>query len=245
METVDIRILARRLEKAEAELQKCSQFAVASQYASSRMHDINNPLAAVANLVYLIKMQANDPVRVLEYADIIEQQVDAMAAIANQVLSFHREQVSKEFDLIDLVDSTLKLHQNRISKGNVELVRNYRSPARAGIYGAEILQVVSNLVLNALDAMPLAGGQLNVTIGTTAEDVHITFTDNGSGIHPDSFDDIFQPYKTTKANGTGLGLWMCKRIVDKHKGRLTFTSSRETGRSGTTFELVLPVEAAA
>jgi signal transduction histidine kinase len=80
-----------RLEQAEAALQKCSQHAVASQYTAAMMHEIHNPLSAIANLVYLIKLKATEPANVLEYADVIEKQVRVLSGIAGQVLSFHRE----------------------------------------------------------------------------------------------------------------------------------------------------------
>jgi signal transduction histidine kinase len=235
-----------RLEQAEAALQKCSQFAVASQYAAAMMHEIHNPLSAIANLVYLIKVNATEPANVLEYADVIEKQVKVLSGIAGQVLSFHREQtLAKELDLVDLVDSSLKLHQSRISAANVAVTRNFRSPATASIFGAEILQVISNLLLNALDALPEHEAQLHIRIRATADYVHITVADNGAGIHPDVLKRLFEPYQTTKADGTGLGLWMSKRIIDKHKGKLAVRSSQSKPRSGTTFRLSLPTKTAA
>jgi signal transduction histidine kinase len=237
--------LVSKLERAEAELQKCNQLAVASQYASAMMHEINNPLAAIGNLVYLIKLQAREPDRVFEHADVIEKQIEVMSGITNRVLSFHRAQTCKDFDLVELVDSTLKLHQSRIASKNVLVKRDFKPPAVAKIFGAEILQVISNLVLNALDALPAREAKLHVRIRAARDQVHITVADNGAGIGRDMMKRLYEPYKTTKPNGTGLGLWMSKRIVDRHKGKLGVRSCQAERRSGTTFRLSLPIKAAA
>ena len=238
--------LRLKLEWMEAALLRCNRLAVASQYAVAMMHEVNNPLEAIANLVFLIKLQANDTTKVMDHANVLENQLAILAGVTHQVLSFHREQISaKDFDLIDLVESALRLHHARLTRGDVALVRDFRVPAMASIFGAEILQVISNLLLNSLDALPERDAQLRIRIRTAKDSVHITVADNGSGMHPEVMKHLFEPYKTTKIEGTGLGLWLSKQIVEKHKGKLTVRSSQAKERGGTTFRLSLPVKRAA
>jgi len=238
--------LRKRLEFAEAALQRCEKFAVASRYAAAIMHEVNNPLSAITNLVYLTKTEPSIPRKVEEYMALIEDQLKTLAAVTKQVLAFHREQVSaKDFDIIDLMDSALKLHHIRLTAGDVALIRDFRPPAVAGVFGSEILQVMSNLLLNSLDALPRRDAKLRIRVETKKQAVHITVSDNGSGMSPGTLKNLFQPYMTTKSEGTGLGLWLSQRIVNGHRGKLVVRSSQAEGRRGTTFRLSIPLEYAA
>jgi signal transduction histidine kinase len=234
--------LRNRLAQAEAALQQCERRAVANRYAGAMMHEVNNPLAAITNLVFLTKLKAGDSEKVLEYMSVIEGQLANLTNVTNQVLTFHRDQHSaKDFDLIDIVESALKLHQGRITSGEVALIRDFRAPATASVFGSELLQVISNLLLNSLDALPERNAQLRIRVRTVRDAVHITISDNGAGMAPDVRKALFQPYKTTKETGIGLGLWLSRRIVDKHNGKLRVRSSQARGRQGTTFRLSIPL----
>ena len=230
----------------EAALRNCEKLAVATKYAGAVMHEVNNPLAAITNLIYLAKLQVQQPEKVLEYLSTIEDQLETLRNVTAQVLTFHREQVStRDFDLIDIVESALKLHSGRLSSVEVALVRTFHPPATASVFGSEILQVISNLLLNALDAMLEKGAQLHVRVRSIGKDVHITVADNGYGMSAQTLERLFEPYRTTKSSGTGLGLWLSQRIVKKHNGRLRVRSSQVPGRTGTTFRLSVPIKPAA
>jgi signal transduction histidine kinase len=116
-----------------------------------------------------------------------------------------------------------------------------KGPATARVFAGEILQVVSNLIINALDAVPEAGGVLSLRLKTVGGKVHISVTDNGSGIHPSMQKLLFEAHQTTKSHGTGLGLWLSKSIAEKHKGTITYRSEKRAGKTGTTFKLSLPI----
>jgi signal transduction histidine kinase len=112
---------------------------------------VNNPLAVITNLVYLTRKEPGNPQKVEEYMALVEEQLKTLAAVNKQVLVFHREQsAAKDFDIIDLMESALKLHHPRLTAGDVALVLDFRPPAVASVFGSEILQVVSNLLLNSL-----------------------------------------------------------------------------------------------
>jgi C4-dicarboxylate-specific signal transduction histidine kinase len=234
--------LQKRLEQTEQALQRCERLTVASRYAGAVMHEVNNPLAAITNLVYLTALQADDPDRVRENLRVIDTQLKTLSKVTSQVLTFHREQpCAKDFDLIEIMESALKLHANRLENSNIALTRDFRRPAIASVFASEILQVVSNLLLNAFDAMPSKSAQLQLRIYTRKDAVHITVSDNGIGIPPEVRKRLFTPHLTTKATGTGLGLWLSMGIVQKHGGSLRVRTSHLPGKSGTTFRLSLPI----
>ncbi|WP_185827327.1 ATP-binding protein [Edaphobacter aggregans] len=103
------------------------------------------------------------------------------------------------------------------------------------------MQVISNLIINALDAVPETGGVLSLRVRRHKGKVHLSVTDNGHGVTPAMAKVLFQAHRTTKSHGNGLGLWLSKSIAEKHNGTLTYQRETRTGRTGTTFRLTLPV----
>jgi signal transduction histidine kinase len=235
------RILGDRLEKAEKALERCERLALASRYAGAIMHEVNNPLEAITNLVYLTKLQKSNADQVVANMCVIEEQLKALGRVTSRALTFHREHGdAKEIDLVDIAESALRLHADRLARHSITIDRQFRGPALAAVSGSEILQVLSNLILNAVDALPLDTGRISVRVKRNSQSVHILISDNGSGV-PDKFASrLFEPYVTSKDSGTGLGLWLSKRIITKHGGTLRFRGSRREGRSGTSFRISLP-----
>jgi signal transduction histidine kinase len=238
--------LKEQLRLAERALERSERLAVASRYASAIMHEVNNPLEAITNLVYLTKIQKDQPEQVVENMDVIEDQLKTLGKVTHQALTFHREQqTAKEIDLVEIAESALKLHSDKLTRHRIEVKRRYRGPALATVFGSEILQVVSNLILNAVDVLEDGKGSICVGVKRCPQCMHVTVTDNGPGI-PDSFAArLFEPYVTSKASGTGLGLWLSSRIIAKHGGTLRFRTSRAEGKTGTTFRISLPNSLAA
>jgi signal transduction histidine kinase len=242
MEKTNEQTLRERLNQAEKALERSERLAVASRYAGAIMHEVNNPLEAITNLVYLTKIQKGDPRQVFENMLVIEEQLATLGRVTSQALTFHREHAeAKEFDLVDIAESALQLHADKLARHQISIDRQFQGPARATVFGSEILQVLSNLILNAVDALPRGEGRISVRVKSTGQSVHILVSDNGEGI-PDEFSSrLFEPYVTSKISGTGLGLWLSHRIVSKHRGTLRFRSSRKQGRSGTSFRISLPL----
>jgi signal transduction histidine kinase len=218
---------------------------VASRYAGAIMHEVNNPLEALTNLVYITKNEPANPDRVQRNMEIAESQLLRLGEITRKTLSFYRDQTeTKDFDLAEIAESALKVHLHRAQRQNVDIRKRVTGPAMASVFAGEILQILSNLILNSLDALPESAAVLCVRVGISQDKVHITIADNGAGIEPSIYNNMFQPHLTTKSNGTGLGLWLSRRIVEKHNGTLICRSSRQPGRSGTTFRLSLPTSQA-
>ena len=233
--------LSARLRAAEEALLRSERLAVASRYAGAIMHEVNNPLEALTNLVYITKHEPADPDRVQRNMEIAESQLLRLGEITRKTLSFYREQTeTKDFDLVEIAESALKAHSHRTNRQNVTIRKRVAGPAVASVFAGEILQILSNLILNSLDALPENDPVLCVRVRTSQDKVHITIADNGAGIEPSIYENMFQPHRTTKSHGTGLGLWLSRRIIEKHNGTISCRSSRRPGRSGTTFRLSLP-----
>jgi signal transduction histidine kinase len=215
--------------------------AVAGQFAAVVMHEINGPLEAVTNLNYLIQQDADNAALVRQYSQLIEEQVLNLIKLSRQTLSFYRSEENREVvAMASLAEAALRVHQKNIFAKQIRIRRNLPSDVTAEVHPGDMLQVISNLVANAIDALPEAG-VLQIRVKRRPQEVRIIIADNGPGI-PDSIRSrIFEPFFTTKRErGTGLGLAISKSIVEKHQGRIRTRSSTRNTRSGTIFHISLP-----
>jgi signal transduction histidine kinase len=235
--------------KAELALIESEKLAVVGRLASSIAHEINNPLESVTNLIYLAQVaETLDESR--SYLTTAEIELRRAAAITSQTLRFHRQATNPQLmNVRDLNDTVLSIYQGRISNAHVRIEHRTRSRRKVHCFDGEIRQVISNLISNALDVMP-SGGRLCVrereaTNWRTGEPgVSITIADNASGMSPEVQSHIFNPFFTTKGvTGTGLGLWVSKEIVQRHRGVLNVRSSQSPAHHGTVFTLFLPFDA--
>jgi len=218
--------------------------AVANRFAGAIMHEVNNPLEAITNLVFLTKLNAGNPARVLENMETIDQQLSILGRVTRQSLKFHHDHSAlTECDLVEVAKSALKIHADKIGRHHVSVEPLFCASAKALIYEAEILQVISNLLLNALEALSASQDSRRLLIRVTESGpaAHITIADSGPGIPEHFKHNLFEAYRTSKPAGTGLGLWISKRIIDRHRGSIRLKSSRTIGSSGTTFRVSIPL----
>lgn len=217
------------------------QRATAGRLALEIMHEIRNPLETLGHLCYLAEQEAEDPNQVREYMHMAEEQIRNLSRIASQTLSFAKlSQERKPIDLVTLAESALRIHQRTIEVKRIHLVRKLPTDLVARLQGSRMLQVISNLVANALESMP-EEGQLTICVKKCSGCVEFIVADNGSGIAPASLEHLFQPFFTTKQNGgNGLGLSLSKRIVEDHGGKMSVRSSVRPGRNGSVFKVRLP-----
>ena len=132
--------LLNRLDRAERALERSERLTVASRYASAIMHEVNNPLEAITNLVYLTKIQKDDAEQVFKNMLVIEEQLQTLGRVTNQALTFHREHASaKEMDLVEIAESALKLHADKLIRHGITIDRRFHGPALSTVYGSEIL----------------------------------------------------------------------------------------------------------
>ncbi|HLY43163.1 MAG TPA: CHASE3 domain-containing protein [Terracidiphilus sp.] len=231
---------------AEEVLRQFEKLSAAARLSAAIAHEINNPLGAVTNLIYLAKQAPEVPGPVVEQLALAEEELERVAHAARQALGFYRESLQPErIDVPELIESVLKIFATRIALRKIKVERSLLQCSP--VYGVrgEIRQVISNLLVNAIEAVNEGG---TIFIGTqpvgTARDqaVEIMITDDGHGIASEHLDHIFEPFFTTKAGtGTGLGLWVAKEIIERHRGSIKVQQSDATcGGCGTTFIVRLP-----
>ena len=237
-------ISARR--RAERLLVEREKLATVGQLATSIAHEINNPLEAILNLLYLAKV-SNDLEEVRGYLAQAETEVEHVAQIASNTLRFRKEQAQPvPTSVCELLESVLILYKGKLAECRIQVHLQKRDFPDLVCYPSEIRQVLSNLVRNAIDAMP-GGGALSVRVRSSTcwktgnEGARITVADTGHGMNKETCSRICEPFFTTKgSSGTGLGLWVTATILTKHHGHLHVRSSDRPERSWTAFSLVLP-----
>jgi PAS domain S-box-containing protein len=231
-------------KQSEEAVRRSEKLATAGRLAASIAHEINNPLEAVINLLYLAR---HDPNHAGEYLTLAEQEVGRVAQLAQQTLGFVRDASSPgTMDPAAIMDEILQLYSRKLESRHVHVTRRYRSDCRIRGYSGELRQLLANLLVNAVDAMA-DGGSLQVRVATGRDwssgiaGVRITVADNGSGIPQHTLTQIFEPFYTTKKDtGTGLGLWVSRGIVQKHGGSIRVRSRADGRVTGTVFSVFLP-----
>jgi PAS domain S-box-containing protein len=231
------------LKRAESALIQAEKLAAVGRLAASISHEINNPLEAITNLIYLAKGHDELPPEVAEHLAIAESEVLRCSQITTQTLRFHRQSSGPtSTTAAQLFDSVITLYQGRLSNRNITVHRGTLTPTPFHCLEGEIRQVLSNLVANAIDAMRQGGRLLlrahHAIHPIGARGVRITIADDGHGMPPEVQARIFQPFFTTREMaGTGLGLWITKDIIDSHGGQLKVRSRPDYG---TVFSVFLP-----
>ena len=236
-------------KQSEEAIRRSEKLATAGRLAASVAHEINNPLEAVLNLLYLAR---HDSSRAEQYLSMAEREVGRVASLAQQTLGFVRETNSPApTNPAQIMDEILVLYSHKLESKNIRVARRYNATCEILGYPAELRQLLSNLLVNAVDALPL-GGTLQVRVAAGhqwrdgAEGVRITVADNGRGIPRGSLNRIFEAFYTTKKDaGNGLGLWVSHGIVQKHRGSIRVRSRVAPVGSGTVFSVFLPSEHAA
>jgi signal transduction histidine kinase len=203
--------LREKLQLAQGALERNERMAVANRFAGAIMHEVNNPLEAITNLVFLTKLNAGNRAQVLENMETIEKQLSMLGGVTRRSLKFHHDHSTlTECDLVEVAKSALKIHAEKIIRHHVSVEPLFCASAKAFIYEAEILQVISNLLLNALEALSTCDNnrRLLVRVTQTGPAGHITIADSGPGIPEHFKQNLFEAYRTSKPSGTGLGLWI-------------------------------------
>ena len=236
-----------RLKHAAAAVLQNEKLAAVGRLASSIAHEINNPLESVTNLLYLARTCASlDEVR--GYLDSADQELRRASAITTQTLRFHRQATAPmRATFAQLAVGIFTGQHSRLLRSRVDIRERNRSVRPVLCLEGEIRQVLTNLISNAIDAMHGLGGTLFVrgrdgrNWKTGKRGMVITVADTGAGMSETTKAKVFEAFYTTKGiGGTGLGLWISKEIVDRHRGMLSVRTSQGKPSSGTVFTLFLP-----
>lgn len=231
------------LKDAQEQLVRSEKLAAIGQLAGGVGHELRNPLGAIKNAVYYIRGKltkselAQQEPRVMEFLEIVDDEISSSNKIINDLLSFSRvgkpavSSVSVERVIEDAVSHTL-------IPDNVKLVKEVAdSLPQIEVDSDQIRQVMVNITTNAVQAMP-DGGELTIGARKKEGSLEVKVADTGSGIPKENIGKIFDPLYTMKAKGIGLGLAVCKSIIDRHGGSIEVKS---TVGEGTTFTLKLPM----
>jgi PAS domain S-box-containing protein len=237
-------------KRAEAVLERQEQMAAIGRLTSSILHEINNPLEAVGNLIFLARHVAN-PVEAAGYLEQAEAQLGHASEITSQGLQFHRQSAAAtSTNVVALLYSVLALLKGRLKEARVHVALATDNGPELMCFPGEIRQVLVNLISNAIDSMA-ADGQLKIRVRpgtdwrTGERGVRVTIADTGAGMSQQTREHIYQAFFTTKgAEGSGLGLWVTSNIVNKHRGSIHVRSKCASPGGGTAFSLVFPYRGA-
>ena len=244
------REMAERRQTQQA-LLRSEKLASAGRMSASIAHEINNPLEAVMNTLFLARSTAGLPESARQYLEIADGELKRIAHITRQTLGFYRESSAPTtFSVTALLDGVLDLLQAKIKASQATVEKQCNSQLQMMAVLGELRQVLSNLLANSLDAVDGSGSgsgtvKLRASLAPPSSNgkgrIRITVADNGKGIHAAALSRIFEPFFTTKGSiGTGLGLWVSKQLVEKHGGSIRVRSSTSGPHRGTAFSIVLP-----
>ncbi len=237
------------LKHTEEALRRSEKLAAAGRLAATIAHEINNPLEAITNVLFLLSQDETLPQHAMDLVHIADRELTRVSHIARQTLGFYKESVrATSFAVAEVAQQIIDLMQRNCQKKGVQLIAELDHSAMLLGMRGEIVQLFSNLVANAIDACPL-GGMIRIRVRRLQpasydpgfpQRVQITVADNGVGIPDPAIDKIYEPFYTTKRDvGTGLGLWVTRNIVENHRGTIRMRTRCGDARTGTLFRITL------
>jgi PAS domain S-box-containing protein len=232
--------------KSQDVLRKTEKLAAAARLSATVAHEINNPLEAVVNLIYIARSDPDAPPSVVRQLTVAEQEIERVAHITRQTLGFYRESNAPEqVEVNALLESILSLYSNKLESARIQVHCNLGECPPLHAVAGELRQAFSNLLANAIDAVGESG-----TIAVSSRSIpdgessliEVVIADSGTGVSPEHLEHIFEPFFTTKKDvGTGLGLWVTREIVERHGGSIRVSPSDGLdGLPGAAFILRLP-----
>jgi len=234
--------------RAEEAMLRAEKLAVAGRLAASVAHEINNPLEAVSNLLFLITL-TDTTEQAKQHAQSALDQLMRVSMITQQTLKFHRQSGSPSTTRLSEVVATVKaLFQARLAANEITVAIQMKTEQEVNCMPSEAQQIFANLMSNAIEATP-RGGRMVVRLNPSRDwrdsSIHgmrVTFADSGTGVDRSTIKRMFEPFFTTKTEtGTGLGLWVVAQLVERHNGQICVYSRQRGGQSGTVFSVFLPL----
>jgi|GEM_PF-795603 len=231
----------KRLEQA---LLQAEKIAATGRMAATIAHEINNPLEAVMNLIYLLRPMISDPAGI-SYFQSVETELGRVSHIARQTLGYYRENApASSASIGEIVLNAITIYEPRCKAAGIEIKKAINSSRRIVLRRGEMTQVVSNLLMNSIYAMQ-AGGILSISVEDAVgapDGIVLTVQDNGVGIAEADLPRVFEAFFTTRSTvGTGIGLFVAKQFVEGHGGRIEIESRQSANDHGATVRVFLPI----
>ena len=234
----------KRIEKS---LLQAEKIAATGRMAATIAHEVNNPLAAVMNLLYLLRTKITDD-EGRDFLATAEEELGRVSHIAKQTLGYYREHAAASLASVsDIAQHALTIYEPRCTAAGIEVRRSIDPSTKVVLRRGEMMQVISNLIANSIYAMP-EGGTLSLSVSNASsagEGVVLTVEDDGMGIAPVDLPKVFDAFFTTRTTvGTGIGLFVAKQFVEGHGGRISIESDSKSEKHGTTVRVFLPLHTA-
>jgi PAS domain S-box-containing protein len=231
-------------KRIEQSLLQAEKIAATGRMAATIAHEINNPLEGVTNLLYLLRPLITDPDGV-SYLNTAEIELGRVSHIAKQTLGYYREHAAaSSASMTDVVLHAIAIYGPRCTAAGIEIRTAFDSLRKIVIRRGEMMQVISNLIMNSIYAMP-AGGVLSIAVEDVMDSrdgILLTVQDDGVGIPSDALPRVFEAFFTTRATvGTGIGLFVAKEFVEGHGGQIEIQSKTDQDGHGTTVRIFLPI----
>jgi PAS domain S-box-containing protein len=232
----------KRMEKVLIQSEK---LAATGRMAAAIAHEINNPLESLMNLIFLARQNCTENEKAHGYLLTAESELERVSHIARQTLGYYRDTGSpSEVYLHELIESILTVYRSKLITNGITVETSFNDLRKIVVSPGEMIQIFSNIVTNALDAMR-QGGRLTIsvrqTMASNGDGIQTIISDLGTGIQMEDLGKIFEPFFTTKGDlGTGIGLWVAKELTERRGGQIAITSSTEPGKSGTSVSIFIP-----
>jgi signal transduction histidine kinase len=238
---VTVDITERKI--AELTLIRQEKLAAMGRLASTVAHEINNPLEAVTNLLYLAGQDDSISDLTRAYLATAEKELARLGDITRLTLGFVRNSsVRQTLTLASVVEEVFSIFRHRYEMKNIQIVQRVDREVQISMAPHELRQILTNLISNAADALNVEYPRVAIHIASAGEKAVLTLEDNGTGIAPDALPRIFDPFFTTKADvGTGIGLWVTRELVESNQGTITAESGDLGNGMRTRFQIELPL----
>jgi PAS domain S-box-containing protein len=232
-------------KRIERLLVQSEKFAATGRMAATIAHEINNPLESLINLIFLARQNSAVGGKAHSYLLTAEQEMERVSHIARQTLGYYRDtNLPTGLYLHDLIENVLTVYNSKLLAARISVDTRFDDLQKITVSKGEMLQVFSNIIANAIDAMRHEGVLRISTrnlISSAGVGIQTVVQDSGTGIAPEHVEKVFDPFFTTKGElGTGIGLWVARQLVERRGGQISLASSREKGNSGTTITIFIP-----
>jgi signal transduction histidine kinase len=232
-------------KRIERLLLQSEKLAATGRMAAAVAHEINNPLESLINLIFLARENSAPDSKVSRLLSTAEQEMERLAHIARQTLGYYKDTGAPvDVHLHELIENILTVYSAKMMSSGVALDTRFNDLQKITVSKGEMLQVFSNVITNAIDAMR-DGGVLKIltrsVLSASNDGIQVVIQDNGQGIEQENLPKVFEPFFTTKGNvGTGIGLWVTRELLERRGGQISIASSTARGDSGTTVTIFIP-----